>query len=142
VNTANNEDVYRRVFDAVNRGDEAALDDLLTPGVLDHNPIPGQAPGIPGFKQWLRYVRVAFPDVYVTVEDTLAQGDRVAGRVTWRGTHEGTLGGVAGSGRQVEFTAIHIVRFENGRAAEWWGVADLLSALLQSGARITSPGGD
>jgi predicted ester cyclase len=142
VNTANNEDVYRRVFDAVNRGDEAALDDLLTPGVLDHNPIPGQAPGVPGFKQWLRYVRAAFPDVYVTVEDTMAQGNRVAGRVTWRGTHEGTLVGVAGSGRPVEFTAIHIVRFENGRAAEWWGVADLLSALLQSGARITSPASD
>ena len=142
MHTANNVDVYRLVFDAVNRGDEAALDDLLTEDVLDHNPIPGQAPGIPGFKQWLRYVRTAFPDVHVSVEDTVSQGDRVAGRVAWRGTHRGTLLGIAGSGRPTEFTAIHIVRFENGKTAEWWGVADLLGALLQTGARITPPTGD
>ena len=128
---AHNVEVYRRVFDAVNRGDEAALDDLLTADVLDHNPIPGQAPGVAGFKQWLRYVRAAFPDVHVTVEDALSQGDRVAGRVTWRGTHEGPFAGVVGSGKPVQFTAIHIVRFANGKTAEWWGVADLLGALQQ-----------
>jgi steroid delta-isomerase-like uncharacterized protein len=128
---AHNVAVYRRVFEAVNRGDEAALDDLVTADVLDHNPIPGQVPGVAGFKQWLRYVRTAFPDVHVTVEDTLSQGDRVAGRVTWRGTHHGPLAGVAGSGKPVQFTAIHIVRFVNGKTAEWWGVADLLGALQQ-----------
>lgn len=138
---SNNVEVYRRVFEAVNRGDEAALDHLLTPDVLDHNPIPGQAPGVAGFKQWLRYVRAAFPDVHVTVEDTLSQGDRVAGRVTWRGTHGGPFAGVGESGRPVEFTAIHIVRFENGQAAEWWGVADLLGALQQIGAEVSPPTG-
>jgi steroid delta-isomerase-like uncharacterized protein len=135
MDNTNNVEVYRRVFDAVNRGDEAALDDLLTEGVLDNNPIPGQEPGVAGFKQWMRYVRTAFPDVRVTVEDTLSQGDRVAGRVTWRGTHEGPLAGVAASGKPVQFTAIHIVRFENGKAAEWWGVADLLGALQQIGTQ-------
>lgn len=134
-----NLEVYRRVFDALNRGDEAALDDLLAANILDHNPIPGQAPGRAGFKQWMRYVRAAFPNVHVTVEDALQQGDRVAGRVTWRGTHMGPLAGIAGSGKPVEFTAIHIVRFENGQAAEWWGVADLLGALQQIGVQITAP---
>lgn len=135
---ANNVEVYRRVFDAVNRGDEAALDDLLAENVLDHNPVPGQEPGVPGFKHWMRYVRTAFPDVHVTVEDTLSQVDRVAGRVTWRGTHQGPLGGVAASGKPTQFTAIHIVRFENGKAAEWWGVADLLGALQQIGAQLST----
>jgi steroid delta-isomerase-like uncharacterized protein len=135
MDNTHNVEVYRRVFDAVNRGDEAALDDLLTEGVLDNNPIPGQEPGVAGFKQWMRYVRTAFPDVRVTVEDTLSQGDRVAGRVTWRGTHEGPLAGVAASGKPVQFTAIHIVRFEDGKAAEWWGVADLLGALQQIGTQ-------
>ncbi|HEY0072005.1 MAG TPA: ester cyclase [Chloroflexia bacterium] len=135
MDNTHNVEVYRRVFDAVNGGDEAALDDLLTEGVVDNNPIPGQEPGIAGFKQWMRYVRTAFPDVHVTVEDTLSQGDRVAGRVTWRGTHEGPLAGVAASGKPVQFTAIHIVRFENGKAAEWWGVADLLGALQQIGTQ-------
>jgi steroid delta-isomerase-like uncharacterized protein len=142
MDTTNNVGVYRQVFDAVNRGDEAALDALLTEDVLDHNPIPGQAPGIPGFRQWMRYVRAAFPDVHVAVEDTMSQGDRVAGRVTWRGTHQGPLAGIAGTGMPVEFTAIHIVRFENGKAAEWWGVADLLGALMQTGAQVTSSAGD
>ena len=134
MNTMNIEEVYRSVFDAVNRGDEAAFDDLLAEDVLDHNPVPGQEPGISGFKYWLQYVRTIFPDAQVTVEETLSHGDRVAGRVTWRGTHQGSLAGVAGSGKRVEFTAIHIVRFENGKAAEWWGVADLLGALQQIGA--------
>jgi steroid delta-isomerase-like uncharacterized protein len=129
MDTSNIVDVYRRVFDAVNRGDEAALGDLLTEDIIDHNPIPGQAPGLAGFKQWMRYVRTAFPDVHVKVEETLSQGDRVAGRVTWRGTHEGPVAGLPASGKAVQFTAIHIVRFENGKAAEWWGVADLLGAL-------------
>lgn len=142
MDTTYNVGVYRQVFDAVNRGDEAALDALLTEDVLDHNPIPGQAPGIPGFGQWMRYVRAAFPDVHVAVEDTMSQGDRVAGRVTWRGTHQGPLAGIAGTGRPVEFTAIHIVRFENGKAAEWWGVADLLGALMQIGAQVTASAGD
>ena len=131
-----NEEVYRRVFDAVNRGDEDALDDLLTEDVFDHNPVPGQEPGVAGFKHWLRYVRTAFPDVHVTVEDTLSHGDRVAGRVTWRGTHNGPFAGVAASGKAVEFTAIQIVRFEKGKAAEWRGVADLLGALQQIGVHL------
>ena len=129
--------VYRRVFEAVNKGDEAAFEDLLTEDVVDHNPIPGQRPGIEGFNDWLRYVHAAFPDVHVTVEEAISQGDRVAGRVTWRGTHEGPLAGLAGSGKRVEFSAIHIVRFEEGKAAEWWGVADLLGALQQIGAQVS-----
>ncbi|HET7078208.1 MAG TPA: ester cyclase [Chloroflexia bacterium] len=134
-------EVYRRVFDAVNHGDEAALDDLLTTDILDHNAMPGQERGLAGFKYWMHYVRTAFPDAHVTVEDTLTQGDRVAGRVTWRGTHAGPFVGVAASGKPVEFTAIHIVRFENGKAAEWWGVPDLLAALQQIGARIVVEAG-
>ncbi len=58
--------------------------------------------------------------------------------MTWRGTHEGPLAGVGGSGKAVRFTASHIVRFENGKAAEWWGVADLLGALQQIGVQAST----
>ncbi|MFL5734290.1 MAG: ester cyclase [Chloroflexia bacterium] len=138
VNTDNTEnmEVYRRVFDVVNRGDEAALGDLLAEDILDHNPIPGQESGLAGFKQWMSYIRMAIPDVRVTVEDTLSQGDRVAGRVTYEGTHEGPVAGIRGTGKHVRFTAIHIVRFENGKAVEWWGVADLFGVMHQIGAEI------
>lgn len=134
--------VYRAVFDAVNRNDEAALDNLLTENVVDHNPVPGQRPGIAGFKDWMRYVHAAFSDINVTVEEAMSHGDRVAGRVTWKGIHQGPLAGVAATGKSVEFTAIHIVRFENGKAAEWWGVADLLGALQQIGVQFSLDGRD
>jgi steroid delta-isomerase-like uncharacterized protein len=121
---------------AVSTGDEQAVDEFLVPDFLDHNPVPGQAAGSAGFKQWMRTARTSFPDLQATVGDVVVEGDRVAGRVTYRGTHRGTLAGVPGTGRTVEFEAFHFMRFRDGRIAEWWGTADLLGALLQSGARV------
>lgn len=123
--------VYRSAIEAIAAGDAAALDDLLAPDVVDHNPMPGQPPGIAGFKQWMASARASFPDLAGEVEDVVAAGDRVAGRVTWSGTHRGTFVGVAPTGGRVAFTAIHIVRLAGGRIVEWWGVADLLGALEQ-----------
>jgi hypothetical protein len=66
--------------------DMAALDVLLARDLIDHNPMPGQAPGIVGFKQWASAVRSSFPDVHGSVEIVLAEGDFVTGHVIWRGT--------------------------------------------------------
>lgn len=123
--------VYHRAIQAISAGDAASLGEFLAPEVVDHNPMPGQAPGIEGFKQWMSYARASFPDLAGTIEDVVADGDRVAGRVTWHGTHAGPFIGVEPTGRSVSFTAIHIVRLADGRIAEWWGVADLLGALEQ-----------
>lgn len=123
--------VYRRAIEAIGTGDAVALDDLLAPDVIDHNPMPGQGPGIEGFKQWMRYARASFPDLAGVIEDVVASGDRVAGRVTWRATHCGPFIGIEPTGRNVSFTAIHIVRVAHGRIVEWWGVADLLGVLEQ-----------
>ena len=128
-------DVYRRTIEAISRGDADALDALLAPDIVDHNPIPGQPAGRDGFKHWLRSVRASFPDLEGAVEDVVAEGDRVGGRVTWRGTQAGPFAGAAPTGRPVCFTAIHIVRLEHGRIAEWWGAANLLDALGQIGQR-------
>ncbi|HUG88269.1 MAG TPA: ester cyclase [Actinomycetota bacterium] len=127
------EDVYRRIIKAISLGDSEALDELLAPEIVDHNPIPDQAPGREGFKQWMAAVRTSFPDLRGTVEDIVAQGDRVAGRVTWRGTHRGDFMGLRPTNRSVSFSAFHIVRFSGDRAVEWWGTADLLGAVLQLG---------
>jgi len=128
-------DVYRRAIEAVGRGDGDALDALLAPDMTDHNPMPGQPPGREGFKHWMRSVRTSLPGLTGSVEDVVAEGDRVAGRITWAGTHRGTFAGVAATGKPVRFTAIHIVRLADGRIAEWWGAASLLDALEQIGAR-------
>jgi len=124
-------EVYRRVIDAISCGDADALDGLLAADVVDHNPMPGQAPGLEGFKEWMGAVRASFPDLTGSIEDVVAEGDRVAGRVTWYGTHHGPFAGHAATGRPVSFTAIHIVRLADGRIAEWWGAANVLDAIEQ-----------
>jgi steroid delta-isomerase-like uncharacterized protein len=132
-------DEYRRIIDAISRGDGESIDELVAADIVDHNPIPDQAPGREGFKQWMTTVRAAFPDLSGTVEDVIAEHDRVAARVTWHGTHAGEFLGLRPTGRRVSFSAFHLVRFSQARAAEWWGNADLLGALHQLGATVSGP---
>jgi steroid delta-isomerase-like uncharacterized protein len=132
-------DVYRRIIDAISRGDADALDELVAPDIVDHNPVPDQAPGVEGFRQWIAAAKSSFPDLAGTVEDLIAEGDRVAARVTWRATHRGQFLGIPPTGRTVSFSAFHIVRFSRERAAEWWGTADLLSVIQQLGASVGGP---
>jgi steroid delta-isomerase-like uncharacterized protein len=131
--------VYRRIIDAVGRGDAESLDGLMAPDIVDHNPMPDQAAGRDGFKQWMATARAAFPDLRGTVEDLIAEGDRVAARMTWHGTHRGEFIGLAPTGKRVSFSAFHLVRIRQGRAIEWWGTADLFGALQQVGATISGP---
>ena len=130
---------YRSIIDAVSTGRMDLLEGLIAEGLVDHNPVPGQPAGRAGFVYWAEMARQAFPDLAGSVEDTLATGGKVAGRVTWRGNHVGPFMGVPGTGLSLEFEAFHIVQFEDGRATEWWGTADLLGALLQTGARVVPP---
>jgi predicted ester cyclase len=132
---------YRRIIEAISKGDPGPLDGLMAPDIVDHNPVPNQAPGLDGFKQWMAAVRTTFPDLEGTVEDVLAEGDRVAARVTWRGMQRGDFAGMSATNKPVSFAAIHIVRFSRGLAVEWWGTADLLGALQQIGATISGPEG-
>jgi predicted ester cyclase len=126
---------YRRIIDAINAGDPGALAGLVAADIVDHNPIPDQAPGLEGLQQWMASVRVSFPDLHGSIEHILAEGDLVAARVTWRGTHAAPFAGLAPTGQAVTFEAYHIVRFAAGQAAEWWGTADIFRALAPSDAR-------
>ena len=121
--------VYRHIIEAVSLGDIDALDALMASDLVDHNPVPGQVPGLAGFKQWMSTARTSFPDLRGTVEHVLAEGNLVAGRVVWCGTQDGSFAGVAPTGRRVVFEAYHFVRFADGKAAEWWGTADISGAL-------------
>lgn len=132
-------DAYRRIIDAISRGDPEALNILVAPDVVDHNPIPNQAPGLEGVKQWMAAVRTSFPDLQGIVQDVVAEGDRVAARMTWHGTHRGEFLGLLPTNQRVSFSAFHLVRFSGSLAVEWWGTADLLEALRQLGATVSSP---
>lgn len=140
VTMADDVSTYRAIIAAISTGDVDQLDELMAPDLVDHNAAPGQTGGLAGFKFWAASARAAFPDFTGTVEDTLADDSRVAGRVMWRGNHRGHFMGVPGTGVDVEFSAFHVVRFAGGLAVEWWGTPDLLGALVQVGATVTAPG--
>jgi predicted ester cyclase len=133
------EALYRRLMEAVGAGRDEEADELLAAQFVDHNPMPGQSPGPAGFREWMRAARAAFPDLTATVQDVVANPDRLAARVRYRGTHGGTFLGMAPTGREVDFEAFHFARFRNGRIVEWWGTADLLGALQQIGAVVSAP---
>ena len=135
------EATYRRLMDAVGAGREDEVEAVLAAEFVDHNPIPGQASGPAGFRQWLRAVRGAFPDLTATVQDVVAESDRLAGRVRYRGTHRGSFVGLAPTGREVDFEAFHFVRFRDSTIVEWWGTADLLTVVGQVGGGVVGPDG-
>jgi steroid delta-isomerase-like uncharacterized protein len=128
-----NKAFVREVFaEMFNRQDLSAADRYYAEGFFSHNPsIP---PGREGFKQGFGAILAAFPDLHGTIEDMLAEGDRVMVRVTWTGTHRGPFIGFPPTGQALTFHSVDILRFENGKIAEHWDCTDFLDAL----ARATS----
>jgi steroid delta-isomerase-like uncharacterized protein len=130
-----NKQLYRRWFEeVVNGGDLALADELLASSYILH--FPG-APGPVdrhGHKQLVMMFRSAFPDWRESVEDVIAEDDKVVIRVTGRGTHEGEFQGVPPTGTQVTATGIGIGRIEDGRIAEAWAAYDALGLMQQLGA--------
>lgn len=129
----------RQIYQAMSKGDLMALDHLLTADFVDHNPDPGQAPGLEGVKQGFTMFRTAFPDFQITLEDMIAEGDKVATRVTSRGTHKGEFQGIPPTGKQVTVTGIDIIRCAGGKCVERWGAFDNLGLMQQLGV-VPPPG--
>ncbi|OFW01866.1 MAG: hypothetical protein A3I61_02430 [Acidobacteria bacterium RIFCSPLOWO2_02_FULL_68_18] len=128
----------RRFYDEVfNKGNLAVMDEMAVANFVDHNPSPGQLPGLEGVKQMFAAMRTALPDMRVTVEDMVAEGDKVAAHVTLRATHGGEFMGIAPTGRGITARIADIVRFADGKAVERWGVEDM-SDLLQA-LGVSSP---
>jgi predicted ester cyclase len=117
---------------AINAADERALAEVLAPGFVDHTAGPDQDPGPDGFvRQKLAGLRDAFPDLVLTVEDELIDGDRIAWRWTLRATNTGSFAGHPPTGREVAFQGMNVERIEDGRIAEHWSVHDALDLLHQ-----------
>ena len=129
----------RQIYEAISKGDLMALDHLLTADFVDHNPDPGQAPGLEGVKQGFTMFRTAFPDFQITLEDMIAEGDKVATRVTGHGTHKGEFQGIPPTGKQVTVTGIDIIRCAGGKCVERWGAFDNLGMMQQLG--VVPPSG-
>jgi steroid delta-isomerase-like uncharacterized protein len=124
-----NKRLFVRIVDEIlNGGDLDAIDELVAENYVDGF---SGSPGREGYRELVRSLRESFPDGRLSVEDLIAEGDKVVGRFTFRGTHAGEFRGIAPTGRPVAFAGIGIVRFENGRMAERWNVSDVQSLLAQ-----------
>jgi steroid delta-isomerase-like uncharacterized protein len=135
-----NKALFRRIPEEVwSKGDMAAADVILSAGFVNHNPAFGNAPTRDGYKQTVLQFRQAFPDLTMTVEDVIAEGDRVTLRCRVGGTHLGRFGAFPASGRAVEFTLTATGRIDDGQVAELWVNGDLMTLLQQLGATITPP---
>ena len=117
----------------VNTGDLDLVVRFFRDDFVDHNPPPGASPDIAGIKKAFATVREAFPDFHATVEDVVSEGDRVAYRWTFRGTHLGDLRGLPPTGRAATWSAIGVARFAEGRIAERWQLLDTAALLRQLG---------
>jgi len=120
---AENKLIYRRFVDEVlNGGDLSALPRYSTVDFVDHR--HPEASGIEGNQKFLASMFAAFPDIRFTVEDMIAEGDRVVVRFIIRGTQRGEFMGIPPTGKQVQWSGINIGRFENGKVVELWGESD------------------
>jgi steroid delta-isomerase-like uncharacterized protein len=99
----------------------------------------GDITGPAAFREWMEQVHAGFPDFEATEEFSLCEGDLVASRLTYTGTHEGEFVGVPATGRHVEVTGITINRVKNGKIVESWPETDMFGVLQQVGA-IDVPG--
>lgn len=126
-----NEDVVRTCLTEASRGNYDVFETILTPSYVVH---PEEARGAAGLQEVVDGYRAALSDLRVEVEQQFSAGDRVATVSTLRGIHAGELMGTAPTGREVAFAMITISRFEDGRIAEEWEIADTASLLAQIGA--------
>ena len=134
-----NKAVHRRLVEAANNGTLAeAAEVLFTATHVWHEPRPGAPPrlaiGPQGTRDYAATLFAAFPDLQTTIDDQLAEGDKVMTRWTQRGTHRGEFMGIAPTGKHVTVTGITISRIEGGKMAETWTYVDTLSLFQQFGA--------
>lgn len=132
--TEENKAIARRVYEIISTGDFDRAAEIVDTEAPDNELLPGDPPArlIETFKATFSEARDAFPDLSVAVEDVMAEGDRVAARVTMRGTHRGEFQGIAPTGKRVEVRAIDMFRISEGRIVEHWGHADDPSSYLRA----------
>ncbi len=131
-----NKALVRRWFEELfNEAKLDLADEIVTPDHVSHDPsTPEHLPGPEGERQLVTLVRGAFPDGRISIEDLVAEGDRVAVCWTFRGTHRGEFRGIAPTVKEVEMGAMDLVRIAGGKKAETWSNVDMMAMMRQLGA--------
>jgi steroid delta-isomerase-like uncharacterized protein len=137
MSTEENKDLIRRAFEAGNQKNWAVFDALFAPDYVLHN--ASTTMGFEAYKQFLLRYGSAFPDGSLTIEDMIAEGDRVVFRQMFRGTHQGDMMGIPPTGKQITMSGIAITRVANGKIVEGWYNGDDLGMMQQLGV-VPMPG--
>jgi steroid delta-isomerase-like uncharacterized protein len=134
LSTEENAAIVRRFAEEViTQGEMESAARFVWEDVVEQVPLPGQGPGLEGLKDILRAMRSAFPDLEFSIEEQIAQGDKVASRFEWTGTHSGQFLGVPATGRRVQVWGVVIDRLVQGRIKETRIIMDMLGLMIQLG---------
>ena len=126
-----NKAIVRRYYEEVhNQGKRELLKEIAAEDYVEHNPFPGQGQGLDGFRQRVEALHGAFT-MNFTIEDMIAEGDKVVVRLTASGRHTGEFMGMKPSGKTYTIPEIHILRLRDGKVAEHWREADMLGMMKQ-----------
>ncbi len=130
--------IHRLNEELWNDGNMAALDQIFAADFVDRTAFPGSAPGREGLKQLVTMFGAAFSNTSSTIDDLVAEGNKVAWRWTFRGTHTGPFMGIPATGNTITFTGITIDRIAGGAIVERWNQADM-SGLMQQLSTTPTP---
>jgi steroid delta-isomerase-like uncharacterized protein len=121
------------IEETINQGQIDSAVQFVWEDVVEQVPFPGQGPGLEGLKDILRGMRAGFPDLYFSVEEQIAEGDKVLTRFEWTGTHRGEFLGVPATGRSVKVWGMVIDRLQGGRIKDTRIIMDSLGLMMQLG---------
>ena len=135
--------LVRRFYEeVVNTGNIDQIESLISPGYCEVHDGTKHAVGIEGAKEHVLGVRQTYPDLHITIDRQIAEGEWVVSCITARGTHKGAWLGMKPTGKSVVFTGVNVDRVVNGRIVEHGGAANLLGPLLEIGAiKVVGDGG-
>ena len=136
MSTEQNKAAARRLIEEVfNQGNIDLIDEIVASDFVEHEDMgPGIPPGREGLKPATEMLRSAFPDFQATIQDMIAEGDKVVLRMTWSGTQAGAFMGIPASGKSFTIEVFDIMRIDGGKIAEHWGQTDIMGMMQQLGA--------
>ena len=128
-----NIEIITRFEHAFRAADQATIDELCHPGLVDHNPAPGEEPTLPGFKQKVAGFKAIFPDLEEDLQDIIASGDTVATRWVVTGSQQQEFMGIPASGQKIRVEGMNFYRLKDGRVTDLWTQFDGTALMQQLG---------
>ena len=130
---ANKAIVRRYAEEAFNKRKTDLLDEIVSEHFVDHHLPPDLPSGPEGARLWFQGAFAAFPDSRLEIKDMIAEGDSVATRFEFTGTHQAEFMGIPATGKEFSITGIAVAHIADGKLVEWWENADIMGLMQQLG---------